>query len=146
MLETENCCRRLASGFFEHFERTMLQTMMSTVNPFIGRTQATKIDTPVVWMTVQHCDDAKRRKRRSSTPIGLTHGSSARSAERSNRLLVSKSNSSSAHLLRSITHHHPSVVTVSDKNRPIGRSSTTGQNDNPYIKRRSITETETRLV
>jgi len=53
-----------------------LQTMMSTINPFIGNWTTTKISTPVISMTVNRCVNSKRRRRRSATAIGLSPGSS----------------------------------------------------------------------
>ena len=52
-----------------------LQSMMSTVNPFIGNSTITKITTPVISWKMRRCDDSKRRRRRSVTPVGLTDGS-----------------------------------------------------------------------
>jgi len=55
---------------------TLLQTMMSTINPFIGNWTTTKISTPVISMTVNRCVNSKRRRRRSATATGLSPGSS----------------------------------------------------------------------
>ena len=53
----------------------LLQSMMSTINPFIGNSTITKTTTPVISWKMNRCDDSKRRKRRSETPVGLTEGS-----------------------------------------------------------------------
>jgi len=56
-----------------------LQAMMSTINPFVDVTKPVRIDTPVVWMSMRQCDAGfkRRRRRRSSTALGLTDGFSS---------------------------------------------------------------------
>jgi len=50
------------------------QSMMSTTNPFIGPSNTTSVNTPVIWWRMSECSSSRRRRRRSATPVGLRQG------------------------------------------------------------------------
>ena len=54
----------------------LFQTVMATANPFVGKRTTTTINTPIMSLSVNRCGNSRRRRRRATTAVGLSHGSS----------------------------------------------------------------------